>query len=82
MKRNANVVKENISAIRVGNDVYELVKTSDNRGVTVRNGQGSMFIPNGAAGKAIAEELLTLTRVVVPRKRRTKAEMAAEGNES
>ena len=83
-KKEIEVTRESVSAIRCGKDVYEVARTSDNKGVIVRNAQGSVFVPSGSIGKAIAAELLTLVNVpdVKKRTRRTKAEIEANKGET
>lgn len=83
--RNAvQVVTEMTTAIKVGSDNYLLKGTADGRGVNIQNKQGSLFIPYGAAGTAILENLTSLLAVGSGRKRRrTKAEIeAANANNS
>jgi len=79
MKNNKNevsVTRQTVSSIKVGKNTYDITKLDG--GVNISDGaKGNLFVPNGALGKALANEILALTHVVVPRKRRTKAEIQA-----
>lgn len=80
---NAVSVQQQVTTVvTVGKDSYLIKKTEDGRGVHVENGQNSLFIPIGEAGKVIVKSLVSLvgegnTVLRNKRKRRTKAEIAA-----
>ncbi len=77
-KTQVSVVQNITTAIQVGRDNYLLKGTSDGRGVRVENKAGGIFIPYGAGGKAILENLLTqITSGSGRKRRRTAAEILA-----
>jgi hypothetical protein len=77
-KATVAVVQNVTTAIQVGRDNYLLKGTEDGRGVRLENKQGGVFIPYGAGGKAIIEQLTAQVEAGSGRKRRrTAAEILA-----
>lgn len=77
-KAQISVVQNVTTAIQVGRDNYLLKGTQDGRGVRLENKAGGIFIPYGAGGKAILEQLTSQVDSGSGRKRRrTAAEILA-----
>lgn len=53
----SETIVQDATVIRVGGDMYVVTSTKDGRGVRVENAQGSLFIPKGDEGVAIAKAL-------------------------
>jgi hypothetical protein len=82
-----SVMQQVTTVVTVGKDNYLIKKTEDGRGVHIENGDRSLFIPLGEAGKVIVKSLVSLvgegqTVLRNRRKRRTKAEIEAANSQA